>query len=334
MRPTESGRNSDAQATMGIQFWPITEHRSDVDQAKTAGLAGAYSLATLCWLLSAGVYIAVKAVATEMPPWTLCFWRVFLAGLILLPVIRQHWTPVVTTVRQRYLEILVVGGLGFAITQGLMFTGLNYTTAINAGLILALMPVITMILARFLLNEALRLPQIAGAVLACIGMAIIVVRGDLSALLHLQLNAGELFIVGAAICFAFYTVLLRKAKFELPRLPLLVLLLEAGAVVALPFYIWEILHDERTALNTRGLLALAYTIAPGGALMYYLFNRSVEALGASKAGVLLYLQTVFVAILAFFFLGERLLPYHFAGAGSILAGVLLTTLFKSRSTTK
>jgi drug/metabolite transporter (DMT)-like permease len=54
----------------------------------------------------------------------------------------------------------------------------------------------------------------------------------------------------------------------------------------------------------------------------------VEALGASKAGVFLYLQTVFVAILAYLLLGERLLPYHFVGAAFILAGVLLVTLFK------
>jgi drug/metabolite transporter (DMT)-like permease len=57
-----------------------------------------------------------------------------------------------------------------------MYTGLNYTTAMNAGLIFALMPVITMILARLLSNEPLGLQQAAGAVLAIFGMAIIVVR--------------------------------------------------------------------------------------------------------------------------------------------------------------
>jgi drug/metabolite transporter (DMT)-like permease len=316
---------------MGIQFLPIAGLPKETDQGTpTTPGVGAYSLATLCWLLSAGVYIAAKAVATEMPPWTLCFWRVLLAGLILLPALRSHWTAVVSTVRQRWLALLVIGGLGLAITQGLMYTGLNYTTAINAGLILALMPVITMILARFLLNEALGSQQIVGAILACVGMAIIVVRGDLPALLRLDLNPGELFIVGGAICFALYTVLLRKAKFDLARLPLLVVLLAGATISALPFYVWEIAHDDRTALNAKGLLALAYTVGPGGALMYYLFNRSVEALGASKAGVFLYLQTVFVAILAFFFLGERLLPYHLFGAGFILAGVVLITLFKPR----
>jgi drug/metabolite transporter (DMT)-like permease len=292
---------------------------------------GAYGLAVLCWLLSAGVYIAAKAVATEMPPWALCFWRVILAGTILLPTTRHHWPAIAATVRQRWRALLVIGGLGLAITQGLLYTGLAYTTAINAGLILALMPVITMILARFVLNEPLGPWQVMGSVLACAGMALIVVRGNLAALLRLDLNAGELFVVAGALCFALYTVLLRRARFELAPLPQLVVLLAGGAIAALPFYLWELLHDERTALNARGLVALAYVAGPGGALMYYLFNRSVEALGASKAGVLLYLQTVFVAVLAYFFLGERLQAYHLVGAGFILAGVLLIMLLKPRA---
>ena len=78
-------------------------------------------------------------------------------------------------------------------------------------------------------------------------------------------------------------------------------------------------------------MALAYVAGPGGALMYCLFNQSVQALGASKAGGLLYLQTVFVAVLAYWFLGEHLEPYHFAGAGFICTGVLLIMLLKPRA---
>jgi drug/metabolite transporter (DMT)-like permease len=313
------------------KFLPIAGLPSEASKAKVKPpIVGAYGPATLFSLLSGGVYVAAKAVVTEMPPWTLCFWRMVLAGLILLPALRPHWTAVVATVRQRWLALIVIGGLGLAITQGLLYTGLNYTTATNAALILALMPIITMILARFFLNEALGSQQIVGSALACFGMVIIVVRGDLPALLRLDLNAGDLFIVAGAVCFALYAVLLRKAKFDLARVPLLVVLLAGGIISALPFYFWEVVHDERTALNAKGILALAYVAGPGGALMYYLFNRTVEALGASKAGVFLYLQTVFAAILAFFFLGERLLPYHLVGAAFILTGVLLVTLFKPR----
>jgi len=291
---------------------------------------GAYGVGVLCWLLSAGVYIAVKLTANEMPPWVLCFWRATIAAIILLPATHSHWRAVAATLRKRWLEFLVIGGLGLAITQGLMFIGLNYTSAINAGLILALMPIITMILARFFLGEELGLWQVAGSVVACVGMAIIIVRGDLSALLRFDFNAGDLFIVAGAFCFALYTVLLRRAKFDLARLPLLVVLLAAAAITAFPFYLWEMLHDERTSLNTAGLLALAYVAVPGGALMYYLFNSSIEALGASKAGMFLYLQTIFIAVLAYIFLGERMYLYHVVGACFIMAGVLLVMSRKPR----
>lgn len=285
-------------------------------------------MAVFCWMLSAGVYIAVKWVQAEMPPWTLCFWRVAVAGLILLPLVRHHYTRMLELVRTRGLELLVIGGLGLAITQGLMYTGLHYTTAINAGLILALMPLITMVLARFVLHEAIGPWRTVGLAIAFAGMVVIIVRGDITALLGLDFNRGELLIVAGALCFAIYTVLLRRARFDLERLPLLVVLLGGGLVAALPPYVWEIVHDERTALNTSGLLALGYTAIPGGALMYYLFNRSLESLGAARASMFLYLQTIFVAVLAYVFLGEHLHPYHLAGAALILTGVLLVTLIR------
>lgn len=59
---------------MGIQFLPIAGLPKETDQAKaTTPALGACSLATLSWLLSAGVYIAAKAVATEMPPGLFAF---------------------------------------------------------------------------------------------------------------------------------------------------------------------------------------------------------------------------------------------------------------------
>src|ERR1700746_2121960 len=86
--------------------------------------------AILCWLLAAGVYIAAKAVTAEVPLWALCFWRVVIAGLLLLPIIHRHWSGMISLVRQRWLSILIVGGLGFSILPGLIYIGLNYTRAI------------------------------------------------------------------------------------------------------------------------------------------------------------------------------------------------------------
>ncbi len=293
----------------------------------------AVGIVTLCWLLSAGVYIAAKWVAADMPPWTLCFWRVFLAVLILLPIVRSHWRQMRDLLRTRAPELLLIGGTGLCLSQGFIYTGLHTTTAVNAGLIMALMPILTMILARFALGEPMGIFQALGSLVALLGMLVIVARGDLNSLMSLKVNIGELWVVGSAVCFALYSVLLRRAKFDLDPLPLLALLLCAAVLVAFPLYMWEIIEGEHTTLNTSGLLALAYVAAPGGALMYYLFNWSVGALGAAKAGTFLYLQTVFVAVLAYFLLGEQLHFYHLEGAVLIAVGVLAVTLLKPRAVT-
>ncbi len=310
----------------------LAVHRESVGTEQAAGgsLAGAYSVGVLCWLLSAGVYIAAKWVSAEMPPWALCFWRVLIAFAILLPIVRPHFSDMVALARARGPELLFIGGIGLAVCQGLIFVGLEHADATTAGIIIALIPIITMILARLMLAEPMGRWQVAGSILAFLGILAIIVKGSPAALLHLDFNAGELWIVAGAVCFSLYTVLLRRAKFDLNRLALLVLLLAAATLTALPFYLYELAADERSTLNASGLVALAYVAIPGGAFMYYLFNRSIEALGAARAGVLLYIQTIFIAVLAYFILGEKLQTYHLEGAALIIAGLLLIILLKPK----
>jgi drug/metabolite transporter (DMT)-like permease len=317
---------------MAIHVLAVDSGAVRSEQAAGSSVAVGYSVAVLCWLLSAGVYIAAKWVSSEMPPWALCFWRVLIAWAILLPLVRGHFGSIAALVRARPLELLLVGGIGLAICQGMVFIGLEYADATTAGIIVALIPIITMILARFILGEPMGAWQVIGSVIAFLGIIVIIIKGSPAALMRLDVNSGELWVVAGAVCFGLYAVLLRRAKFELERLPLLVVLLGAAALTALPFYLGELALDERSTLDGSGLIALAYVAIPGGALMYYLFNWSVEALGAARAGMLLYLQTIFVAILAYFFLGEHLQSYHFKGAALIVVGLLFVTLLKPHTT--
>ncbi|WP_281405875.1 MULTISPECIES: EamA family transporter [unclassified Mesorhizobium] len=228
------------------------------------------------------------------------------------------------------VEVVAVGAIGLTLCQGMIYHGLNDTDATTAGIIMALSPVMTMVLARFVLGEPLGLWKSLGALVALAGMIFIVAHGNLTALLQLKFNAGELWIVGSAFCWGLYTVLLRRAKFGIELLPMVVLLLGAGALVALPFHVWELFNDERSAMDVHSILALAYLAGPGGALMYYLYNKSVETLGASRASMLLYLQTVFVAVLAYLLLGEGLHDYDLVGAAFIVTGIVLATVVKPR----
>jgi drug/metabolite transporter (DMT)-like permease len=303
-------------------------HPGEVPPQTATAVPIAYAIAVLGWLLSAGVYIAAKWAGPEMPPWTLCFARLVLAFAILLPVVRPHHAKMLALLRSRALEVIAIGAIGLALCQGAIYTGLNTTNATTAGIIMALSPIMTVVLARFVLGEALGLWKALGAVIALAGMLVIVAHGDMAALLRLQFSLGELWIVGSAFCWGLYTVLLRRAKFGLELLPTVVLLLAGGAIVALPLSLWEFASGKHTTLEINGLLALAYMAAPGGALMYYIYNRSVEALGAGRASMMLYLQTVFVAMLAYLLLGESLHGYDLAGAAFIVAGLVLAAIKK------
>ena len=141
---------------------------------------------------------------------------------------------------------------------------------------------------------------------------------------------GDLIALGSALIFASYMVLLKRARFALPQLPLLVVLLLAGSAASFPFALheyWSGAHDHVTA---RGYAALLYLGIVGGALMYLLINVSIDVLGASRAGTLIYTQMISVALFAWLILGESLAWYHLVGAALVITGILLVTLMRPK----
>ena len=315
---------------MASGLWSVAEAKAETAGSEESEALG-YAIGTAGWILTAGVFVAAKAVVTELPPWTLCFFRVAIATLVLLPVVRHQFPEMIAFLRKRWLAVLICGGLGLGITQGIMYEALSFTSAINTGIIFATAPIITMILARFVIGETMTWGQGLGSVIALAGVVVIAVRGSLAVLRGLDFGYGDLLVVVAAICFSVYTVLLKREKFELPRLPLLVTLLGAAVVVSFPLFLYEVATGQHENLGMRGIVALLYCAIPGGALMYLLYNWSIEILGASKGGALMYLQMIFTTFLAWLLLGEQIAWYHYAGMAMILAGVALVITMKAKA---
>lgn len=314
---------------MAVGLWSIVHAHNPKKVSATSETIG-YTVGLLTWLLAGGVFVAAKGAVDEMPPWTLCFWRLLIATLFLVPFVRHHFADIAALLRKRWLEALFIGALGLGITQGLMFTALQYTSAVTAGIIFATAPIITMIMARFVLHEAMGPWQVVGSIVAFAGIVVIAVKGSLSVLVGLDFGIGDLIVIVAAIAFSIYTVLLKRAKFSLERLPLLVILMSGAVIAAFPFFLLELWDGAHANLNWKGYMALAYAAIPGGALMYLLYNWSVDILGASRAGGLLYSQMIFTAILAWLVLGETIEWYHYAGAGLIILGVVCVTFLKAK----
>jgi drug/metabolite transporter (DMT)-like permease len=290
----------------------------------------AFGLLVLCWLLAGGTFVAVKWAGPFTPPWTMVFFRMLLAALCLLPFARSRYRDMATQLRTHFVAIISIA-VALAFTQGCMFTGLGYTTAITASIVFSIWPITAIILAALILGERFTPRQAAGVILCFGGVLVIVAQGNFDRIVNLDFNAGDLWIFGAVAGMSVYTVLLKKAKIDLPPLPLLILVLATAALASTPFFVWEIFHDERIAVDWHDIVALAYIGIAGGGVMFLLYNTGVAVLGAAEASVTFYLQALFTAILAYPFLGEKLHLYHVAGIALIASGIVIVMLFKRKT---
>ncbi len=312
------------------QIWAVAEAAAKKQHISPKSDAAGYAAGIMTWLLAGSVFVVVKIGVREMPPWTFCFLRALISALVLLPFVSGHFRDMIALVRRRWLEAAFIGAIGLGLTQGVMFVALAHTSAINVGIIFALAPMVTMLLACVILHEPMNGWRGIGLAIAFVGIVTIAVHGSLAILLGLKIGIGDLYAFCAILFFGGYTVLLKRAKFDLPTLPLLVILLFAGSASVLPFSLWEIAHGEHEHLARTGYLALAYTGVIGGAFMYFLYNSSVAILGASRAGMLIYTQTIFATFFAWLTLGERIEWYHFAGGGLVIVGILFVVLLRSK----
>ena len=289
----------------------------------------AFGLLVLCWLMAGGVFVAVKWAGSFTPPWTMAFFRMLLATLCLLPFARSRYRDMATQLRAHFVVIILIA-VALAFTQGFLFTGMGYTTAITASIVFSVWPITAIILAALVLGERFTPWQAAGVILCFGGVLVIVTQGDPDKIVNLDFNAGDLWILGAVAGMSIYTVLLKKAKIDLPPLPLLILVLGTAALSSAPLFVWEIFHDARIAVDWHDIFVLAYVGIIGGGLMFLLYNSGVAVLGAAEASVTFYLQALFTAILAYLLLGEKLHLYHVAGIALIASGIVIVMLFKQK----
>ncbi len=280
-----------------------------------------YILLTFTALFWAGNSIVARGAHDFVPPLALSFWRWSLALLILLPFAWPHLRRDADTLRSAWKTLLILGALGIGAFNALLYTGLQTTSAINGLLLQSLQPGLILLLGALLFGERTRVMQIAGIALSLVGALTIVAKGDLSALVALQFNRGDLVIGVAVIIWSLYSVLLRKRP-QVHPLSFLAATVAIGVTAIFPFYLAEIASGRLIESRPESWLAIAYVCIFPSLIAYLCFNRGVELLGSSAAGLYLNIMPVIGALLAALFLGESIRWFHFAGMASIGAGIV------------
>ncbi|HTN29919.1 MAG TPA: EamA family transporter [Pseudomonas sp.] len=286
--------------------------------------AGGLLLSSLLW---AGNALVGRAIAGEIPPISLSFWRWVVALCILLPFVAGTLWRHRQTLRNAGWRLLVIAALGIAAYNSLLYTAATSTTAINITLLNTCIPLATFLFAGLLLKEWPRRRAWLGMGIAVAGLLVLITQASLENLLGMTFNPGDLVMILAVLAWALYTVLLRlwAPRLPLPPLALLGAFVTIGVLVILPFYLVEFSQVGGFDLNTRTLGAILYTAIPASLIAYLTWNQGVKILGAAKASLALYTMPVFAAILAYLLLGETLQVFHWVGGALIFGGLLFAS---------
>ncbi len=282
--------------------------------ATASGLALAPLWAVLIWT---GNTLVTKMAAVAIDPASIAFYRWLLAFLVLTPFVgRAAWRQR-AAIRQHWPKLAVLGGLGMAMYQGLAYEAARTTSAVNMGVIVALMPLISALLASLLASEALSKRQIVGAVVSLFGLIVLTTHGQLLALARADVHVGDGLMLIAVASNALYGVLLRRWALPLSTWQQLYVQIGFGIVVLLPF--WLAGPMSAITITNAPLILYAGSAASIGAPFFWM--TGVKQLGAARASLFMNLLPVLVAIAAWALLDEQLHLFHAVGAATTLLGV-------------
>jgi drug/metabolite transporter (DMT)-like permease len=267
-----------------------------------------------------------RGITGEMGPFTTALIRWAGSALIMSPIVWHHRQQCLAFVRRHTLLWLVLGILGMGICGGVVYWALTLTTASNATLIYTTSSLFIILFEWLFAGRRISLREICGMVIAFAGVAAIVLKGDLSAMLHMRFNLGDLAVLVAAISFAVYSILLRRPGIRaMPPLPLFGLLALSGAIVLVPPALVEILSGGLLPDTPRDFAMLGGIILFASLAAFYSFQHAVHVFGPGIAGMTLYLMPPMSILMAVIFLGENFERYHAAGIVLVTAGLVLAT---------
>jgi drug/metabolite transporter (DMT)-like permease len=212
------------------------------------------------------------------------------------------------------------GVVGFTV---LLYSGLKFTTATNAGLINGAGPLIISLMAALFLRERLTVAMLAGAVLSLSGVAFIASGGSLENLLALQFNLGDVLVLGAVIAWGVYSLLSRVVTRTRSALAATAL----SSLLGLPFLVPLALLEQTTQPVNATPLVLAACVYIGlfpSVVAYLAWNEGIRRVGAARGTIFYNMLTVFAALLGTLVLGEPFTQTQIIGGALVMGGSFIS----------
>jgi drug/metabolite transporter (DMT)-like permease len=286
------------------------------------GLAGDLGMLTVCLIWGMN-FSVTKLALGEIPPLPFTAVRFVLASLLLWLIVRAVEGPAVLPKGAIRLLILL-GFLGNTCYQLAFTVGLNHTTATNSALILSMLPTVVAVMAGVLGLERITPRMRWGIAVGTLGVVIVIATRGVG--FGSSTLAGDLLTLLAVLCWAGYTVWLRRVPREISPLRVTTVTTLAGTPGLVLAGLPGVLQQDWHAVSRVAWAALGYAAVFSLVVAYLLWNRSVQAVGGTRTAIYMCVTPLVAALGAWLLLGERPHALQAVGAVLIIAGVLLTRM--------
>jgi drug/metabolite transporter (DMT)-like permease len=285
----------------------------------------------LLWALNA---VVARLLRDMISPLTLNLLRWGLALVLLLPIaaavlrasspLWPHW--------RRYLSL---GMLGIGVYNALQYMALQTSTPLNVTLVGASLPFWMLAIGTLFFGQRVTAAQAGGAVMSMLGVLLVLGQGSWRHLLELRLVPGDLYMVLATVCWAFYSWMLvgtqAPAGVRQDWSAFLLAQVFFGVAWSGLFAAGEWGVDAGRIEWSWTLAAALAFIAIGPAIVAFrCWSAGVQSAGPTAAGFFINLTPLFAALLSAAFLNELPHWYHGAAFALIVGGIVVSSMRPAR----
>ncbi|GAA5213099.1 DMT family transporter [Corallincola platygyrae] len=272
----------------------------------------------IAMLLWGSSFIALKYAIGEMHPVWVIFGRMLLASLCFLLMFKavKQFKYQAGDWKRLAVMSLCEPCLYFVLEGEAM----RHTSAAQAGMITALLPLMVAVLAWFSVGEKVSRKMLSGFMVAIIGVVWLTLAGESDS--HAP-NAlwGNFLEFLAMICAAVYSINLKHLSARYPAITLTAFQAFCGAIFFAPMLMWVPVPEQVSNIALLSIVYLGVVVTLGA---YLLYNYAISKVKVTAAAGYVNLIPVFSLLFAYILLGERLNSQQWVAAGLIILGVLIS----------
>ena len=284
-----------------------------------------YIWLTIASLAAGTIYPFAKFLSPRISPLSLAFFRYTFALVPMLPFFLFEVLKNGKTVRRKdFFMLSLLGLLGVTVFSILFFYGVVLSTGTNGSLLVNTQPIFASLLAPLLIRERFSFKNVLASIVGVVGITIIVTGGRLQAFSFARtVVLGNLLLLTASIALTLYSILLKKYIIKYKgTIPTFVTMCSGAAALLVIVLVIQGKIADFKELRTGDFILLFSIGAFSTAMLYLLFNRALEVLGAVRSIGFKLLIPIFGIILSILLLGERPKPITYGGFGIVFVSLL------------